>query len=38
MVEQNFKTAREQGSNPVPPPADTTIDIDAEGTMNELFS
>jgi len=36
-TQENFITAREQGSNPPPNPPDTTIDIDREGTMNNLF-
>ena len=38
QTEENFRIAREDGSNPVPNPPDTTVNIDRKGTMNDLFS
>jgi len=38
QMEQDFIVAREQGSTPPPIPSETTINIDAEGTMNDLYS
>ena len=37
-TEENFRIAREDGSNPVPNPPDTTVNLDRKGTMNNLFS
>jgi hypothetical protein len=38
QIEQDFIVAREDGSNPTPKPADTIVDINRKGTMNDLFS
>tara|TARA_R110000764_G_C10841165_1_gene364113 strand:+ start:84 stop:641 length:558 start_codon:yes stop_codon:yes gene_type:complete len=38
QTEENFRIAREDGSNPAPNPPDTTVNLDRKGTMNNLFS
>jgi len=36
-IEKDFIVARQEGSNPVPNPADTTVNVDRKGTLNDLL-